>query len=336
MKKSLAYLPILLLLISCGHDNLKVDVSNVEVPQITINRLEQDVFNMDTLHPDAAVSTLKKKYGSFFNSYISGVLNNGGMHDSSKAMKLKLFITDKDMRQAFADCQKEFPSTDNLKEEFSQSFKYFKHYFPAKHLPEVVTMMSGFNYSIVTLDSTLGIGLEMYLGTKNKFYPMLGLPLYKINFMTKENILPDAMRGWMLDEFPYMMNKNDFLSQIIYMGKIMYLTDALTPALPDTLKTQYTNRQTQYSTQNEFNMWSYFIAQKLLYTTNQADIMKFTTDGPFTSAFSKEAPPRVGFWIGRQIIKQYLKTNPGVSLQQLMDEKDAQKILTRAKYKPVK
>ena len=336
MKKSVVYIIMLLLFVGCSHDNLKVDVSDVVVPEMTVNRMEQDVFNMDTTHLDASVKLLKKKYGSFFNSYVAGILNNGGIHDSSKAMKIKQFISDKDMREAFSDCQKEFPSTDNLRDEFSQSFKYFKHYFPTKSLPRVVTMMSGFNYSVVNLDSTLGIGLEMYLGAKNKFYPMLGLPHYKIMFMNKENILPDAMRGWMLNEFPYMMNKNDFLSEIIYMGKIMYLTDALTPELPDTLKTQYTSKQTQYCTQNEFNMWSYFIAQKMLYTTDQAEIMKFTSDGPFTSAFSKEAPPRVGYWMGRQIIRQYIKNNPAVSLQQLMDEKDAQKILTKAKYKPSK
>jgi uncharacterized protein YjaZ len=83
-------------------------------------------------------------------------------------------------------------------------------------------------------------------------------------------------------------------------------------------------------------MWSYFIAQKLLYTTDQAEVMKFTTDGPFTSAFSKEAPPRVGYWLGRQIVKQYMNKNPKVTLQQLMNETDAQVILTKAKYKPSK
>ena len=336
LKYCLAYLAIVLLFMSCGHDSLKVDVSDVAVPEMTINRMEQDIFQMDTQHPDAAVISLKKKYGNFFNSFVTGVLNNGGMHDSSKAIKLKQFITDKDMREAYLDCQKEFPNIDNFKDQFAESFKYFKHYFPNKPLPKVVTMMSGFNYSIVTLDSTLGIGLEMYLGSKNKFYPMLGLPRYKINFMNKESILPDAMRGWMLKEFPYMMDKSDFLSEIIYMGKIMYLTDALTPELTDTLKTQYTNKQNSYCTKNEFNMWSYFIAQKVLYTTDQAEIMKFTTDGPFTSAFSKEAPPRVGYWIGRQIIKQYMKANPNITMEQLMLEKDAQKKLTKAKYKPGK
>ncbi len=336
MTKSLAFILVIVVFFSCGRDTLNVDVSEVVIPEITINRMEQDIFNMDTNHLETSVLLLQKKYGKFFNSYLIGVLNNGGIQDSSKANKLKQFISDKDMHEAYNDCQKEFSNIDNLNEEFSQSFKYFKHYFPNRTLPKVVTMMSGFNYAIVTLDSTLGIGLEMYLGSNNKFYPMLGLPHYKTNFMNKENILPDAMRGWMLNEFPYMMNKSDFLSEIIYMGKIMYLTDALAPSISDTLKTQYTNLQTEYCKQNEFNMWSYFIAQKLLYSTDHAEIMKFTNDGPFTSAFSKSAPPRVGYWIGRQIIKQYMKNNANITIEQLMNEKDAQKILTKAKYKPSK
>jgi hypothetical protein len=219
MKKSIASIFIILLIISCHHDTLKVDVSDVVVPELTINRLEQDVFNMDTTHLLLSANKLKTKYGRFYNSYVMGILNNGGSHDTSKADLLKLFISDKDMRDAYSNCQKIYPDVNNLKEEFTQSFKYFKNYFPNRPIPKVITMMSGFNYSIVTQDSTLAIGLEMYLGSDNKFYPALGMPRYKSMFMNKENILPDALRAWMINEFPYMMNKNDFLSEVISMGK---------------------------------------------------------------------------------------------------------------------
>ena len=127
-----------------------------------------------------------------------------------------------------------------------------------------------------------------------------------------------------------------FDGSVIYYGKIMYATDALLPDIQDTLKIQYTRAQMEYCVQNEFNVWSYFIAQKLLYTTDQAEIMKFTKDGPFTSALSKQAPPRIGYWIGYRIVKKYMKSNPNITLMQLMEEKDAQKILTKAKYKPSK
>lgn len=337
MKKLFLFISIAAVIYGCNNNNtLKVDVADVKIPKLTINRMEEDVFQLDTMHLKDAVEKLHRKYGNFYNSYTVGVLNNGGKNDSSKENMLKRFIGDRDMREAYKDCKKEYPDISFLEDDFTECFKYYKHHFPKHYIPNIVTMMSGFNYSVVTLDSTIGVGLEMYLGTRNKFYDALGLPMYKKRYMNRENIMPDAVRGWLLNEFPYNMDKKDFLSEIIYLGKIMYATDALLPETPDTLKTQYTRLQTEYCVQNEFNIWSYFIAQKLLYTTDQAEIMKFTKDGPFTTAFSKQAPPRIGYWVGYQIVKKYMQTNPNATLQQLMDEKDAQKLLTKAKYKPSK
>ena len=74
----------------------------------------------------------------------------------------------------------------------------------------------------------------------------------------------------------------------------------------------------------------------MLYTTDQAEIIKFTSEGPFTSALSKEAPPRIGHWIGWQLVRQYMNNNPKTSLQNLINEVDAQTILTKSKYKPRK
>lgn len=321
---------------SCKRNSLDVDVSNVIIPEVKINRLEQDIFNIDTADIKNATEKLQVKYVRFYSSYITRIINTGGLRDSSYATRIKQFISDRDMREAYADCQKMYPDTDLLTIQLTDLFKHFKYYFPKKNVPKTITMMSGFNYSVVILDSTLAIGLEMYLGSNNKFYQMLALPQYKTMFMNKENIVPDATRAWMLIEFPYHMNKSDFLSEITYVGKIMYLTDAFLPNTHDSLKIQYTRQQLDYCSQNEFNVWSYFAAQKLLYSTNQAEIMKFTSEGPFTSAFSKDAPPRIGYWIGWQIIRQYMKNNPDVSIEQLMKEDDAQKILNKAKYKPRK
>jgi hypothetical protein len=64
--------------------------------------------------------------------------------------------------------------------------------------------------------------------------------------------------------------------------------------------------------------------------------MKYTSDGPFTSVLSKQAPARIGHWVGWQIIRQYMNNNPDVSLEQLMQENDAQAILKKSKYKPRK
>jgi gliding motility-associated lipoprotein GldB len=336
MKNYTVFLTLLsmVFLASCGGNRVDVDLSDVVVNEVNINRLEQDIFTMDTSNVLKATEKLQKKYGKFYSGYIAGVINNGNVTDSSYSYRMKRFVNDRDMRDAYTDCQKTYPNVEFLKQEFTGVFKHFKYYFPDKKTPKIVTMMSGFNYPVVYIDSTLSIGLEMYLGSNNKFYQMLAMPRYKSLFMNKETIAPDAVRTWMMEEFSYNLNQSDFLSEVVYVGKIMYLTDVLLPEVNDSLKIQYTQKQLEYCTQNEFNVWSYFVAQKLLYTTNQAEIVKFTSEGPFTSAFSKDSPPRIGYWIGWQIVRQYMKNNPNITVEQLMQQNDAQQLLAKSKYKP--
>jgi len=338
MKHLSVYLSVILFLTlaSCGSDRLDVNTSNSSIQDITVLRLEQDIFKMDTNNIESASNQLRAKYGNFYITFISMILNNGGLRDSSYSFRMKSFIRDYYMHKAYEDSQIKYPNTDAIKEKLLKSYQRFNYHFPKRAIPQAITMISGFNYSVVMADSTLAIGIETYLGSKSEFYTGLGIPKYKSMFMNEENIVPDAIRQWMLTAFPNNMNKQDFLSEIVYMGKIMYLTDALLPETPDSLKIQYSTTQLEYCHQNEFNIWSYFAAQKTLYTTDQAEIIKFTADGPFTSAISKEAPARIGHWIGWQLVRQYMKNNPELSLQDLMNEEDAQLLLAKSKYKPGK
>lgn len=330
------FLYLMIALISCNDNVLDVDVSSINIPKVTIKRLDKDIFNMDTTTIPTETKKLQAKYGRFYSIFTTGILNNGDVRDSSYAVRIKQFINNSDMKQVYVECNKKYADVSDLETQFTDAFKHFIYYFPEKKLPQLITMISGFNYSIFPIDSILAIGLDMYLGSNHDFYKMLGYPRYKTAFMNKENILPDAISGWVINEFPYQTSKNDFLSEIIYMGKILYLTDAILPTTADTLKIRYTQQQIDYCTQNEFNLWSYFTAQQLLYTTNQTEIMKFTSEGPFTSSLSKEAPPRIGYWVGWQIVKQYMNNNDKTTLIELMNENDSQAFLKKSRYKPKK
>ena len=47
-----------------------------------------------------------------------------------------------------------------------------------------------------------------------------------------------------------------------------------------------------------------------------------------------ESPGNTGSWLGWKIVQKFMQENPTYTLKSLMQETDAQKILTLSKYKP--
>ncbi len=315
---------------SCRNHPLDVDVSGIKIDPVKIQRFEKDLFQAP-FNP----ARLSKVYGDFYRGFVeTGPFCPNGMEDPACQEGIRGFVLDKDMRRAFEESEKEYPSMDEYENQVSDAFRHFKYYFPEKPLPTVYTIMSGFNFNILRLDKSIGIGLEMYLGSGSDFYPRLEFPKYKTNKMRKEYVIPDFVRGWMLTEFEEKNPKPDFLTHIIDEGKIAYLVDAMLPRMEDSLKIGFSPAQLDWCKRNEGHMWSFFIKKKLLYSTDYQEIIQFTNDGPFTTGFAKESPPRTGTWIGWQIVKSFMDRNKNISIKQLMELKDAQKILAAAYYKP--
>lgn len=106
--------------------------------------------------------------------------------------------------------------------------------------------------------------------------------------------------------------------------------------MADTLKIGYTQKQLDWCKVFEADIWAYLIQNNLLYETNFNKIQVFLSEGPFTPGLGENnsSAPKLGVWVGWQIVRKYMEEHPELSLQQLMAETDAQKILTQSKYKP--
>ena len=55
------------------------------------------------------------------------------------------------------------------------------------------------------------------------------VPVYARQKMTREDIVRDALTGWLTVEFVFRPLKNDLISGMIYQGKIMYLLQQILP-----------------------------------------------------------------------------------------------------------
>jgi len=316
-------------LTSCGHSQLDIDTSKVELEPIVFKRLDKDVFSLTPQNSSAKMEEYYKKYSTFYTRYVSSIVNNGGKVDSLYSQTLLKFINNQDIKTAHNDLEKIYSDNDVelIGDEMTEVVKRFKVFFPKRKTPkQYVTFMSGFQYNVVYVDSTLGIGLDMYLGNNNMFYNMMELPKFRTRTMNKEHVLSDAVRGWVITEFDNADPVNNLLNHMIFYGKIFYVCDALMPQVQDSIKMGYTTAQMQYLDKYEKNVWGFFAKDNKLYDNDLKLVSEFTSDGPFTRAISKECPPRVAMWLGRQIVKSYMEHNESVTLEDLMNEKDAQKM----------
>lgn len=326
-----------LLISSCVQERRDdVDVSGVKISQPFL-RFERDLFSFGDTVTVENVKTLSAKYSSFFDLYCMRMIRIRYDNDSLAAIDLTHFINDADVKVIYAKTDSAFKNTDEIERKCNEAFKHYAHYFPSKPIPQIVTYISAFNYQVITADSILGIGLDMYLGEQNELmYASIGIPKYMYARFTKEYILSDAIKRWFESEYDGGKVKQELLSQMIYRGKNLYATGALMPELPDTIKMGYSKNQLDWCVKNESNIWAFFIEQKLLYNTVIQEYVKYINDGPSTNGLPKESPSKIGAWIGWQIVKTYMNNNPDITLAQLMEINDAQKILNDSGYKPKK
>lgn len=317
---------------ACKEDPLKVDVSDIEV-NVELHRFDKALFSMDTSNIWKELDAIGQEYDRLWEMYTYQILNIGGPNDRMFADRLKQFLGDPVISESYKEAQKIFENDNFLIEELDNSFTHFAYYYPKKGIPKVFTFIGGFNQSIVTDKDLLGIGLDKYLGEDCRFYYQLGLPVFARKQLKKENIAGDCMRAWAMMEFPNTDSIENVLNTMIYNGKILYFAKAMMPEKSDSLIIRYSKNEFDYCVKSEKEMYAFMVENEMLFSSKYKDIMRFTTDGPFTAGF-KNSPARVGNWIGWQIVKKYIDHNPNISLNDLMEMNDHQGIFIGSKYNP--
>jgi hypothetical protein len=187
---------------------------------------------------------------------------------------------------------------------------------------------------VMLADSVLLIALDCFLGKDFKPYQSDGLPLYKAERMIPEQIVPECMRTMINAVFPADPSALTLLDQMIDLGKRQYLLNAFLPGVSDELRMEYSADQLQWIKKNESHVWAAIIENRMLYSSDSRINRVFLSDGPCTQEFGKDSPPRLGEWIGLQVIRSFTDRNSNITLRQLLSDKSAQQILVRSGYKP--
>ena len=340
MKKRIIFGVVILFLVfsACSRkktNKVAVTVNKSEVKQIQqtidvkIRRYEQALNAIDKNNLGAGLKSLQSEYYFFIGENPT---------DSNNVKQIKNYLNDKIIKQLYAEVQKQYPDLSDMEKDFSNAFSLLKYHFPDAVIPQIYTVITGLYYEMPILfsDSTLIIAVDMYLGKNYKLYRQFGIPKFVIQRLSREYILADCFKEISYNYMKYNDLQGTLLDEMILEGKRLLFTELMLPTAPDSVIFPYPNEKIQWTTQNEANIWGYLIENKYLYSRDNAVIRKLVKEAPFTNFFGNQSPGRVGVWVGWQICRSWVQKNPNRPISELMNELDAQKILTESKYKPKK
>lgn len=337
MKKPrlLAYLTLsaALLLSGCGPDipsykqQLLIDPQPVE--GLVFDRYEDVLFGLDTAHFQEELKSIQQQYLPFLE---------GDLDNSEAVHYLKRFATDPFSITLYRKVKQAFPNLDKVNAIVEGVYGHFHHYYPDVSLPtQVYTCVSGIDPDmppVLFAGNALVISLDWYLDG-DEVYEQIGMPQYRARRTSLETLAKDL--GQLLYEtyIEKTTKQGCLLEEMVVAGRKDFFVEAICPELADSVLLGYSSEQTRWVEANEGNLWADMVGNQYLYSTDLELYRVFLADGPFTNEYSHEAPPRLGEFVGLQIVRAFMETHE-TSLQELMQFSDLQGLFLDSRYKPKK
>ncbi|WP_340075448.1 gliding motility lipoprotein GldB [Leptobacterium sp. I13] len=319
MKNFTSILFLLLVIVSCNNKKkIEKEIAKIQV-EVIVDRFDRAFAKAS---PDD-LPGLKNKYPYLFPEQFPDSVWTGRMQDSLQKVLFE------EVNSKFSDFEKE-------KAALEAFFKHVKYYFPEEAVPKVVTVTSDVDYnnSVIYTDSLLLIALDNYLGEDHRFYE--GIQKYLRKNLKKEQLIVGVAEAFAEKQLPY-LTERDFLSQITYYGKQLYIKSILLPKKSNAEIMGYTPEEWDWAMANEREIWQYFVEQSLLFSTDRKLQPRFINPAPFSKFYlelDNESPGQLGRFIGWQIVTAYMGNND-VSLQKMITT-PGRAIFENSQYKPKK
>lgn len=335
-------LALSLFLQACGSDERKnaPDVSDIEV-DIKIDRFEQALFSLDTNQMEKGLAQLEQQFPAFSEVYFNYVLGskNPEIAPEGHIAYLRGFISHPGLTHLYDTTQQIYEQVTDIERELEQAIQFYRYYFPNAETPKFTTFIS--EYSIAAFiygEQALAIGLDFFLGSDYpywKYNPQNpNFSDYMVRTYNRDHLVSKSLQPLIEDHLGPAPGER-LLDLMIHNGKKLYIRELLLPYAPDSVILELTPYQIGWLKENEFNIWSHFVENELLYSSEFRKIRKlveYSPTGP--TDMPPEAPGRTGNWIGLQIVKRYMQRHPEMSIEALIGLRDTQLLLDESKYRP--
>lgn len=327
-KKLSAPFSIILFTLFAFLTSLTTSCKQKPVEAVPLHRFEQVLFS-------TPADQLPDKIANVRNEFSTDLLNL--QPDNPDFMNLLIgFTEDPVMRDIYHIVDSVFGDMQPEAQQLAAALDKAKSLYPTVRYDKIYTFISGafdYNMRVGCNSHELIISLDQYILPYTAKYNYFNSPLYLIHQSDRKYLLTDCMAAIARQHIAIPSDREmSLLDYMVSEGKAIYFAQQTLPDAPDSILMRYTSEQMDWMLRNEEHVWAYFLQSKLLYETDYMRFHNFIDDAPKTNAFP-DSSPRTTEYIGWQIVSQYMKKT-GISVQQLFEETDAQKILSQSNYRP--
>lgn len=331
--KIVGFLIVSVMLLSCSKTagykkKLNVDCKNFEPQKVEILEYNKALFAIDTADFEAGIQAIRPQYSALL----------GDTLEAYEIAYLKDFVTDTFVMRINELVEESFPNSEVVSEKVKGVYQHLKYYYPELTMPATFTYVSGIDFnngSVMIATEAVMISLDFYLSNKDLVYDKVGMPRYVSRRCQPAALTKDLAEAIYYSYIFTDIKAKNVLKEMIDRGKKYYFIEAMDPTLIDSILLGYSSQQMEWAQDNEWQIWATIVGNNMLYANGFEQYRVLFNDGPFTAAFSENAPSRLGDFIGLQIVRSFM-TNNDETLQQLMELTDYQDIFHRSRYKPRK
>lgn len=323
-----------LVLCGCGNRYQYIP-KDIEPVTVDIVRFDSALLAVRTDSTLQDVKRLYAEYEAFMPVYVEGVLRLPMADTAYFSQQLAYFLVDTTMgfAQTNALAKERFANIDSIQSALNTAFSRLHYLYPDWTIPTVYLFVSGFNSTAFYYDNMLGVGIDMYLGSDYPYYNNVVYD-YQRPTMQKEYVVRDLMSMYLAYNIAYNSKYNRLLEQMIFRGKQLFLLSQLLPDAPAWQIIGYTPEQWAWCLHYEQAIWNRIMEKRDLFKTESSVLSSYMNEGPFTAEVTQDSPGRLGLWVGWRIVDSYMHHNQDITLHDLINESDAQKILEQSFYRP--
>ncbi len=326
-------------LISCGNSENIPDISNIEV-DYNIIRVEDKLMNIDTNNIEKSIKDFYSEYPDFAPIFFENILPYYKKESSIEENTIN-FVRDSSILYLYNIVHNKYGNFSKIENELDKALAYYKYYFPIGEVPDIYTYISGFGYqrfifSLGDKKDGIGLGLDMFLDKEidyKAYFPKdPQFSDYNVRTFDENHIVQKTLDVIISDKLGT-YNGNKMIEEMVYYGKNIYIINKLLPYTNDSIIMNYSREQLEWCDNNEYEMWTFFKNQKLLFESNPKKIAKYINPAPFSPGMEEIAPGRTGIYIGWKIVEAYMEEYPDLGLDDLI-RVPLIEVYKNSKYKP--